>query len=58
MGEGRGEGEGMKEDAPTSILPRSGGGRKRSTGKKRNSVVARGSIFNFMIPDLMRVLVR
>jgi len=29
MGEGRGEGEGMKEDAPTSILPQSVGGRKK-----------------------------
>jgi len=28
-GEGGGEGEGVKEDAPTSILPRSGGGRKK-----------------------------
>jgi len=27
-GEGGGEGEGVKEDAPTSILPQDGGGRK------------------------------
>jgi len=39
MGEGRGEGERVKEDAPTSILPRDGGGRKKLIPQDGNHII-------------------